>query len=66
MTWAWELMAEIEPFTMDGVAVNFLSEVGDEQVKATCGKNYDRLVKLKNKWVPERLFQMNQNVQPSA
>ena len=47
------------------VAVNFLSQEGDKRVKATYGANYDRLVEVKNRYDPENLFRMNQNIEPT-
>jgi len=66
ISWAQEFMDAIAPFASDGVAVNFLSQEGDERVKAAYGANYERLVTLKNKYDPENLFQMNQNIEPSV
>jgi FAD/FMN-containing dehydrogenase len=66
ISWAQEFMEAIAPFASDGVAVNFLSQEGDERVKAAYGANYERLVTLKNKYDPENLFQMNQNIGPTA
>ena len=63
---AEEFIDAIAPFASAGVAVNFLSQEGDERVKAAYGANYERLVTLKNKYDPENLFQMNQNIEPSV
>ncbi|WP_222914363.1 FAD-binding oxidoreductase [Natrinema sp. SYSU A 869] len=65
ISWAQEFMDAIAPFASDGVAVNFLSQEGDERVKAAYGANYERLATLKNEYDPENLFQMNQNIEPS-
>ena len=66
ISWANEFIDAIAPYATDGVAVNFLSREGDERVKAAYGDNYDRLVALKNEYDPENLFQMNQNIEPTA
>jgi len=66
ISWAQEFIDAIAPFASAGVAVNFLSQEGDERVKAAYGANYERLVTLKNKYDPENLFQMNQNIEPSV
>ena len=66
VSWAQGLVDEIEPFATDGVAVNFLSEEGDERVRAAYGDNYERLVGVKNAYDPENLFRMNQNVEPTV
>ncbi|NBB85071.1 MAG: FAD-binding protein [Bacteroidetes bacterium] len=66
IAWARKFMDALAPFATDGVGVNFLSQEGDERVKAAYGANYDRLVDLKNAYDPENLFQMNQNIPPTA
>jgi len=38
---------------------------GDERVKASYGKNYARLAKLKKKYDPTNFFRVNQNIRPS-
>ncbi len=51
-----------------GVYLNHpgFGEEGEELVKAAYGKNYQRLVELKNKYDPNNLFHMNQNIVPTA
>ena len=66
ISWAREFHAAIRPYATDGVAVNFLSQEGDERVRAAYGDNYDRLVEVKDAYDPENLFRMNQNITPSA
>ncbi|WP_207591587.1 FAD-binding protein [Halomontanus rarus] len=66
VSWAREFHAAMGPFSSDGVAVNFLSQEGDERVRAAYGDNHDRLVDVKDAYDPENRFRMNQNVTPSA
>ena len=66
VSWAREFQDAVRPYATDGVAVNFLSQEGDERVRAAYGENYDRLVELKDRYDPGNLFRMNQNVAPSA
>ncbi len=41
--------------------------MGDERVRSAYGpEKYARLVELKDKYDPENLFRMNQNIAPSA
>jgi FAD/FMN-containing dehydrogenase len=37
-----------------------------ERIPAAYGENYDRMVAVKNKYDPENLFRMNQNIKPTA
>lgn len=50
-----------------GVYVNFLSDEGDDRVKeAYTQETWDRLVQIKNKYDPNNLFRLNQNIKPSV
>ncbi len=65
MRWAREFFASMEPFSTGGVYVNFLSNEGEERVKAAYGEaKYERLVALKNKYDPTNFFSLNQNIKP--
>lgn len=64
--WTQEVFEGMAPYSADGVYVNFLGEEGKERVKAAYGDNYDRLVELKNKYDPENLFRMNQNIESTV
>ena len=55
----------MQPFSSGGVYVNYLGEEGEDRVKAAYGRNYERLVALKNKYDPTNLFRHNQNIRPS-
>ena len=64
--WARETWRAIEPMT-DGFYVNDVANDDPERrIRANYGANYDRLVKLKNKYDPTNLFRMNANVKPSV
>jgi len=64
MTWARDFHAATQPFAK-GVYVNFLSEEGEGRVKdAYTEPVWDRLVQIKQKYDPENLFCMNQNIKP--
>jgi FAD/FMN-containing dehydrogenase len=49
-----------------GVYVNFLGNEGEEQVRASYGVNYERLVALKNRYDPTNFFRFNQNIRPTV
>ncbi len=58
--------ATVEPFT-DGFYINDLSPSESAgRLNATFGKNYDRLVSIKNTYDPHNLFRLNPNVKPTV
>lgn len=65
--WARELAQAMQPFTAEGIQLNFMSVEGDERVRSTFGpKKYERLVALKEKYDPDNVFRINQNIKPSV
>lgn len=66
VAWARGLAEEIASETMEGVYLNFTSDVGDERVRSSYGPEvYARLVALKDKYDPTNMFHLNQNIRPS-
>jgi len=66
MAWARGLADDIRPHTTTGVYLNFTSDQGEERVRLTYGpEKYDRLVALKDRYDPDNLFRLNQNIPPS-
>jgi FAD/FMN-containing dehydrogenase len=56
----------IQPYRRPGVPQTFSADAGDDEwVKANFGGRYARLVALKDKYDPDNLFRLNQNVKPS-
>jgi FAD/FMN-containing dehydrogenase len=64
--WVRAFQAALLPFTMKGVYTNFLGDAGEEQVRASYGVNYERLVTLKNIYDPTNVFRFNQNIKPTV
>jgi FAD/FMN-containing dehydrogenase len=64
VTWAKDYWAALHPYSAGGAYVNFMMEEGDERIRATYGKNYDRLAKIKKRYDPTNLFRVNQNIKP--
>jgi len=65
MAWVRALQTALLPFTLKGVYTNFLGDEGQEQVRASYGVNYERLVALKNTYDPGNIFHFDQNIQPT-
>ncbi|MHB1005847.1 MAG: FAD-binding oxidoreductase [Chloroflexota bacterium] len=65
--WVRRFSDAMGPFTTGGVYLNFEPGEGEQKVRAGYGAGkYAKLVALKNKWDPDNLFRVNQNVRPSS
>ncbi|MDC6350164.1 FAD-binding oxidoreductase [Zeaxanthinibacter sp. PT1] len=62
--WCKDYYNALHPHSMGGAYSNFMMDEGQERVKASYRKNYDRLVKIKTKYDPQNLFRVNQNIRP--
>ncbi len=63
--WVRRLWEAVRPFSFGGVYVNYLSNEGDDRVRAAYSPGkYERLVALKNRYDPTNLFRLNQNIRP--
>jgi FAD/FMN-containing dehydrogenase len=62
--WARDLFRATAPFATGAVYVNFLTGEEGDRIRAAYGRNYDRLVKLKNRYDRGNLFRVNQNIRP--
>lgn len=67
ITWTRTLWSEMHRFSSGSMYLNFpgLDEEGEAMVQKAYGRNYERLVALKNKYDPDNLFRLNQNIKPS-
>jgi len=63
--WARDYWTALHPYSAGGAYVNFMMEEGDDRIRATYGKNYDRLAKIKKRYDPGNLFRVNQNIKPA-
>lgn len=64
--WSKQYWEALHPYSAGGAYVNFMMDEGEDRVKATYHDNYERLVTIKNKYDPDNLFQVNQNIKPSV
>ncbi|MDP9186415.1 MAG: FAD-binding oxidoreductase [Verrucomicrobiota bacterium] len=63
--WTKEYFDALHPYSAGGAYVNFMMDEGEDRVKATYGDNYARLVAIKQKYDPQNLFRVNQNIKPA-
>ena len=54
----------MQPYSTGDVYVNYLSDEGDERVRAAYGHHYTQLAELKRKYDPGNVFDNNQNIKP--
>ncbi len=67
IAWVRGTSQAMRPWTADGMALNFLSDIDDARIRSTFGhEKYQRLVALKDDLDPNNVFRMNQNIRPSA
>jgi FAD/FMN-containing dehydrogenase len=66
IAWAREFFQASAPFASAGAYVNFMTEEENDRIGAAYGANYDRLARIKQKYDPENVFHLNQNIKPLA
>jgi FAD/FMN-containing dehydrogenase len=68
IAWTRAFWDSMRPFSPGRLYLNFpgFGEENEALVRAAYGANYDRLVALKNKYDPDNLFRMNQNIKPTV
>ena len=67
IAWTRAYWAALHPYSAGGAYVNMMMDAADEgkdRVRASYGDNYDRLVRVKEKYDPTNLFRVNQNIKP--
>ncbi len=62
--WTTAYGEALHPYSAGGAYVNFMMEEGDRRVRATYQDNYARLVAVKQRYDPENVFRINQNIRP--
>src|SRR4051795_5289640 len=67
LAWVKAWGSLIAPFTIAGAPLTFRADTGEAHVRRAYGEEkYARLVALKDKYDPQNLFRLNQNIKPSA
>ena len=64
--WARALVESMEKFGTGAAYVNFMTDAEDsDRLRVAYGaETYDRLVAAKDRWDPENMFHLNQNIRP--
>jgi FAD/FMN-containing dehydrogenase len=62
--WAKDYWKALHPLSAGGGYVNFMMEEGQDRIRATYRDNYERLVTVKDKYDPDNLFHVCQNIKP--
>ncbi len=63
--WCKDYWEGLHPYSAGGAYSNFMmNDEGQERVKASYGRNYARLAKIKGRFDPHNLFKVNQNIRP--
>ena len=60
--WCKDYWEALHPFSSGGAYLNFMMNEGQDRIKASYGKNYDRLTAVKRKYDPDNFFRVNQNI----
>ena len=66
ISWSRGVFEKMTPHATGSAYVNFMTEEEQERVEDAYGINHARLVELKNKYDPENMFRINQNIKPTA
>jgi FAD/FMN-containing dehydrogenase len=64
-SWTKQFWEALHPYSAGGAYANFMMDEGEKRVKAAYKENYERLVTKKNKYDPNNLFRVNQNIKPT-
>jgi len=64
IAWSREVFEKSKPFASQGAYMNFLTDEETDRISSSYGPNYDRLVKLKEKYDPNNVFSVNHNIRP--
>ncbi|HKH76607.1 MAG TPA: BBE domain-containing protein [Rubrobacteraceae bacterium] len=65
--WARGLVEAMGPYTVPGVSLNVPTDQDESRARSFFrGGKYERLAALKEKYDPDNLFRLNQNIKPST
>jgi FAD/FMN-containing dehydrogenase len=65
--WARDITEAMQPWTSERTYLNFIGDEGEERVRTAYDpEKFSRLVALKDKYDPDNLFRLNQNIKPTS
>lgn len=64
IAWARTFFEASAPYASAGAYVNFMTEDERDRVASAYGANYARLARIKQRYDPENVFHLNQNIKP--
>jgi hypothetical protein len=64
--WCKNYWDALHPYSAGGAYVNFMMDEGQDRVQATYREHYPKLAALKQKYDPDNLFRVNQNIKPAG
>jgi len=64
--WAKDYWDELHPTSAGRAYINFMMDEGSDRVRAAYGGNYDRLARVKERYDPDNIFHINQNIRPAG
>jgi FAD/FMN-containing dehydrogenase len=65
LAWARGTVADMKPFAIEGVYLNFIADEGEDRVVAGYGReNYQRLAAVKAEFDPDNVFHLHHNIKP--
>ena len=62
--WARDFFAATKPYAASGVYINFMTAEEKDRVESAYGDNYARLGEIKQKYDPDNILRINQNIVP--
>jgi hypothetical protein len=63
--WCKDYWEALHPYSAGGAYLNFIMDEGQERIKESYKGNYERLASIKQKYDPNNLFRVNQNILPN-
>jgi FAD/FMN-containing dehydrogenase len=62
IAWSRAFFQAAAPYAMGGAYVNFMTEEESSRIATAYGPNYARLLEVKQRYDPENIFHLNQNI----